>query len=56
MVMPTKLLTGRVVKVLANTPAVLGGETVDDQLHYVPGVARKPSAFRNGAPFKYQFL
>jgi hypothetical protein len=28
------------------------GETVYDPLHYVPVLARKPGALRNGAPFK----
>ena len=28
------------------------GETIYDPWHYVPVLARKPGAFRNGAPFK----
>ncbi len=28
------------------------GETVYDPWHYVPVLARKPGALRNGAPFK----
>jgi hypothetical protein len=28
------------------------GQTVYDPWHYVPVLARKPSALRNGAPFK----
>ena len=28
------------------------GETIDDPWHYVPVLARKPGALRNGAPFK----
>jgi hypothetical protein len=32
------------------------GETVYDPWHYVPVLARKPGALRNGAPFKYWVL
>jgi hypothetical protein len=28
------------------------GETIYDPWHYVPVLARKPGALRNGAPFK----
>ena len=32
------------------------GETSYDPWHYVPGLARKPGALRNGAPFKAWLL
>jgi hypothetical protein len=32
------------------------GETVYDPWHYVPVLARKPGALRNGAPFKHWVL
>ena len=31
------------------------GETVYDPWHYVPALARKPGALRNGAPFRNGF-
>jgi hypothetical protein len=37
----------------ANIAARFGrGETIYDPWHYVPMVAKKPGALRNGAPFK----
>jgi hypothetical protein len=40
-------------RVVAEHPRSFGrGETVYDPWHYVPVLARKPGALRNGAPFK----
>jgi hypothetical protein len=40
-------------RIVAEHPRSLGrGETVYDPWHYVPVLARKPGALRNGAPFK----
>jgi transposase len=40
-------------RILAEHPRSFGrGETVYDPWHYVPVLARKPGALRNGAPFK----
>jgi len=40
-------------KVVGEHPRALGrGKTVYDPLHYIPVLARKPGALRNGAPFK----
>jgi len=36
----------------AERPNLVPGETVYDPWHYVPVLARKPGALRNGAPFK----
>ena len=39
--------------VVAEHPRCFGrGETIYDPWHYVPVLARKPGALRNGAPFK----
>jgi hypothetical protein len=35
---------------------VRSGETIYDPWHYVPALARKPGALRNGAPFKDRVL
>src|SRR6202047_3967529 len=49
---------GRIVirqegRVVAEHPRCYGrGETIYDPWHYVPILARKPGALRNGAPFK----
>ena len=40
-------------RIVAEHPRSFGrGETVYDPWHYVPVLARKPGALRNGAPFK----
>jgi hypothetical protein len=40
-------------RIVAEHPRSFGrGETVYDPWHYVPVLARKPGAMRNGAPFK----
>ena len=40
-------------RIVAKHPRNYGrGETVYDAWHYVPVLARKPGALRNGAPFK----
>jgi len=40
-------------KVVGEHPRAFGrGKTVYDPLHYIPVLARKPGALRNGAPFK----
>jgi len=40
-------------RVVAEHPRSFGrGETIYDPWHYVPVLARKPGALRNGAPFK----
>jgi hypothetical protein len=40
-------------EVVGEHPRAFGrGKTVYDPLHYVPVLARKPGALRNGAPFK----
>ncbi len=40
-------------RVVADHPRVFGrDQTVFDPWHYVPVLARKPGALRNGAPFK----
>lgn len=40
-------------RILAEHPRSFGrGETISDPWHYVPVLARKPGALRNGAPFK----
>ena len=40
-------------RVVADHPRAFGrGETIYDPWHYVPVLARKPGALRNGAPFK----
>ena len=40
-------------RIVAQHPRSFGrGETVYDPWHYVPVLARKPGALRNGAPFK----
>lgn len=41
---------GRVVGM--HTRAFGRGKTIYDPLHYIPVLARKPGALRNGAPFK----
>ena len=44
-------------RVVAEHPRNYGrGETVYDPWHYVPVLARKPGALRNGAPFKHWVL
>ena len=40
-------------RIVAEHPRSFGrGDTVSDPWHYVPVLARKPGALRNGAPFK----
>ena len=40
-------------RIVAEHPRCYGrGETIYDPWHYVPVLARKPGALRNGAPFK----
>jgi hypothetical protein len=40
-------------RIVAEHPRSFGrGETIYDPWHYVPVLARKPGALRNGAPFK----
>jgi hypothetical protein len=40
-------------RIVAEHPRLFGrGETAYDPWHYVPVLARKPGALRNGAPFK----
>src|SRR5208337_499997 len=40
-------------RIVAEHPRSFGrGDTVYDPWHYVPVLARKPGALRNGAPFK----
>ena len=40
-------------RIVAEHPRTFGrGDTVFDPWHYVPVLARKPGALRNGAPFK----
>ena len=34
------------------SPQLRPGETIYDPWHYLPVLARKPGALRNGAPFK----
>jgi transposase len=44
-------------RVVGSHPRSFGrGETVYDPWHYVPVLARKPGALRNGAPFKHWVL
>ena len=44
---------GSISKSNASSNAAFGrGETIYDPWHYVPVLARKPGALRNGAPFK----
>jgi hypothetical protein len=43
--------------VVGEHPRCFGrGQTVYDPWHYVPVLARKPGALRNGAPFKHWVL
>ena len=51
--MPTASSSARMVPSSPSTRAAFGrGETIYDPWHYVPVLARKPGALRNGAPFK----
>jgi hypothetical protein len=48
---------GRASKVAGEHPRSFGrGDTVYDPWHYVPVLAGKPGALRNGAPFKHWVL
>lgn len=50
--MPTGWNAGRTGRSLADTSAFGRDKTIFDPLHYIPVLARKPGALRNGAPFK----
>ncbi len=53
MPMPSASFSGGMAWWSENTPAPFGrGQMVYDPWHYVPVLARKPGALRNGAPFK----
>ena len=51
--MRTELRSVRTAAFVADHPRAFGrDQTVFDPWHYVPVLARKPGALRNGAPFK----
>jgi len=51
--MPTAFAIRQDGRIVAEHPRSFGrGETTYDPWHYVPVLARKPGALRNGAPFK----
>ena len=53
MPMPTGSSSARTARSSASMPRCFGrGETIYDPWHYVPVLARKPGALRNGAPFR----
>src|SRR6478672_9762762 len=53
MPMPDRIVIRQDGRIVAEHPRSFGrGETVYDPWHYVPVLARKPGALRNGAPFK----
>ena len=51
--MPTGSSSARTASIVGEHARSFGrGETVYDPWHYVPVLARKPGALRNGAPFR----